>query len=25
VPDCNHYTILFDPRCAAVVAARLTG
>ncbi|MBX6383318.1 MAG: alpha/beta fold hydrolase [Microbispora sp.] len=24
VPDCNHYTILFDPRCAAVVAARLT-
>ncbi|MFI7625062.1 alpha/beta hydrolase [Microbispora rosea] len=25
VPGCNHYTILFDPRCAAVVAARLTG
>ncbi|MEU7877014.1 alpha/beta hydrolase [Microbispora bryophytorum] len=25
VPDCNHYTILFAPRCAAVVAARLTG
>ncbi|GGO09608.1 hypothetical protein GCM10010116_19390 [Microbispora rosea subsp. aerata] len=24
VPDCNHYTILFDPRCAGVVAARLT-
>ncbi|TLP58561.1 alpha/beta hydrolase [Microbispora triticiradicis] len=24
VPDCNHYTILFDPRCAALVAARLT-
>ncbi|MBP2702542.1 alpha/beta hydrolase [Microbispora sp. RL4-1S] len=25
VGDCNHYTILFDPRCAALVAARLTG
>ncbi len=24
VPDCNHYTILFDPRCAALVAERLT-
>ncbi|WP_214326837.1 alpha/beta hydrolase [Nonomuraea sediminis] len=25
VPDCNHYTILFDDRCAALVADRLTG
>lgn len=25
VPDCNHYTILFDDRCAALVAGRLTG
>ncbi|MEW9548871.1 alpha/beta hydrolase [Nonomuraea sp. NPDC050783] len=25
VPDCNHYTILFDERCAATVADRLTG
>jgi pimeloyl-ACP methyl ester carboxylesterase len=24
IEDCNHYTILFDPRCAGVVAARLT-
>ncbi|MGW4468940.1 alpha/beta hydrolase [Nonomuraea sp. NPDC004354] len=24
VPDCNHYTILFDDRCASLVAARLT-
>ncbi|SDJ15224.1 Pimeloyl-ACP methyl ester carboxylesterase [Nonomuraea jiangxiensis] len=24
VPDCNHYTILFDDRCASTVAARLT-
>ncbi|MEW9527833.1 alpha/beta hydrolase [Microbispora sp. NPDC049125] len=24
VEDCNHYTILFDRRCAAVVADRLT-
>ncbi|GII55382.1 alpha/beta hydrolase [Planotetraspora thailandica] len=24
IGDCNHYTILFDPRCAAVVADRLT-
>ncbi|MBF8189884.1 alpha/beta fold hydrolase [Nonomuraea sp. K274] len=24
VPDCNHYTILFDDRCAATVADRLT-
>ncbi|MFI6597030.1 alpha/beta hydrolase [Nonomuraea sp. NPDC050536] len=24
VPDCNHYTILFDDRCAALVADRLT-
>ncbi|NUW31455.1 alpha/beta hydrolase [Nonomuraea sp. SMC257] len=25
VPDCNHYTILFEERCASLVAARLTG
>ncbi|MFD9941663.1 alpha/beta fold hydrolase [Nonomuraea sp. NPDC059023] len=25
VPDCNHYTIMFDERCAALVAARLSG
>ncbi|MFI6497080.1 alpha/beta hydrolase [Nonomuraea typhae] len=25
VPDCNHYTIMFDDRCAALVAARLSG
>ncbi|MCT9930045.1 alpha/beta hydrolase [Planotetraspora sp. A-T 1434] len=25
VEDCNHYTILFDPRCVETVAARLTG
>ncbi|SEG85281.1 Pimeloyl-ACP methyl ester carboxylesterase [Nonomuraea solani] len=25
VPDCNHYTILFDERCASVVAEHLTG
>jgi pimeloyl-ACP methyl ester carboxylesterase len=25
VPDCNHYTILFQDRCAALVARRLTG
>ncbi|MEV0587870.1 alpha/beta fold hydrolase [Nonomuraea sp. NPDC050310] len=25
VADCNHYTILLDPRCAALVAERLTG
>ncbi|MDR8413933.1 alpha/beta hydrolase [Nonomuraea sp. 3-1Str] len=25
VADCNHYTILFDERCASLVAARLTG
>jgi hypothetical protein len=24
VPDCNHYTIMFDDRCAATVADRLT-
>ncbi|MFG1695912.1 alpha/beta fold hydrolase [Nonomuraea sp. NPDC049309] len=24
VPDCNHYTILFDERCADIVAERLT-
>ncbi|TYB61026.1 alpha/beta hydrolase [Nonomuraea sp. PA05] len=24
VPDCNHYTILFDERCVATVADRLT-
>ncbi|MGW0803156.1 alpha/beta fold hydrolase [Nonomuraea sp. NPDC002799] len=24
VPDCNHYTILFDDRCVSTVAARLT-
>ncbi|WP_431892918.1 alpha/beta fold hydrolase [Nonomuraea sp. bgisy101] len=24
VPDCNHYTILFDDRCASLVADRLT-
>ncbi|WP_214110311.1 alpha/beta hydrolase [Acrocarpospora catenulata] len=24
VPDCNHYTIAFDDRCAALVAERLT-
>ncbi|MEV4472916.1 alpha/beta hydrolase [Nonomuraea sp. NPDC049504] len=24
VPGCNHYTILFDERCADIVAARLT-
>ncbi|MFI6477759.1 alpha/beta hydrolase [Nonomuraea sp. NPDC050663] len=24
VDDCNHYTILLDPRCAALVADRLT-
>lgn len=24
VPDCNHYTILFDDRCARVVASHLT-
>jgi thioesterase domain-containing protein len=24
VDDCNHYTILFDPRCAGIVARRLT-
>ncbi|MEO3871406.1 alpha/beta hydrolase [Nonomuraea sp. B12E4] len=24
VPDCNHYTVLFDDRCAATVANRLT-
>ncbi len=24
VPDCNHYTILFDERCARTVADRLT-
>ena len=25
VDDCNHYTIMFDPRCAAVVASSLRG
>ncbi|MEU9834845.1 alpha/beta hydrolase [Streptosporangium sp. NPDC048047] len=25
VDDCNHYTILFDDRCASLVADRLTG
>ncbi|MBB6344209.1 alpha/beta fold hydrolase [Nonomuraea muscovyensis] len=24
LPDCNHYTILFDERCASLVADRLT-
>ncbi|MEV4061448.1 alpha/beta hydrolase [Nonomuraea dietziae] len=24
VPDCNHYTIMFDDRCASLVAGRLT-
>ncbi|MEV1241392.1 alpha/beta hydrolase [Nonomuraea sp. NPDC050022] len=24
IPDCNHYTIMFDERCASVVADRLT-
>ncbi|WP_204055159.1 alpha/beta fold hydrolase [Microbispora corallina] len=24
VDDCNHYTIVFDPRCARLVASRLT-
>jgi pimeloyl-ACP methyl ester carboxylesterase len=24
IEDCNHYTIVFEPRCAAVVADRLT-
>jgi pimeloyl-ACP methyl ester carboxylesterase len=24
IPDCNHYTIMFDDRCASIVAARLT-
>ncbi|MEU6997497.1 hypothetical protein [Nonomuraea sp. NPDC046570] len=23
VPDCNHYTIVFDDRCARLVAERL--
>ncbi|MFI6295580.1 alpha/beta fold hydrolase [Nonomuraea sp. NPDC050790] len=25
VPGCNHYTIMFDPRCAALVADHLSG
>jgi pimeloyl-ACP methyl ester carboxylesterase len=24
LPDCNHYTIMFDGRCAATIVARLT-
>ncbi|WP_433510152.1 alpha/beta hydrolase [Nonomuraea sp. CA-143628] len=24
IPDCNHYTIMFDERCASIVADRLT-
>ncbi|MBT2229031.1 alpha/beta hydrolase [Nonomuraea sp. NEAU-A123] len=24
IPDCNHYTIMFDDRCASIVADRLT-